>query len=252
MASNLPSYPWQKVGCDLFQFNDVTYLLVVDYSSRCIEIAPLGKDLSSEKVISHLRSIFARHGIAEELRSDNGPQFSSNDFAKFSDSYGFKHTTSSPHFPQSNGEAERAVQTTKGLLQKATDPYLALLAYRSTPLQHGWSPAKLSMGRKLRSRVPVRPEVLCPEWRYLKQFQEADAHIKKRQKQDFDRRLRVRDLAPLQPETYAWLKYDSLADSRVSAQAAAPRSYIVKGEGGRTIWRNRRDIIAVPSDDDAA
>jgi len=201
MPSNLPNYQWQKVGCDLFQFNNATYLLVVDYFSRYIEIAPLGKDLSSEKVINHLRSILARHGIAEELRSDNGPQFSSNVFAKFFDTYGSKHTTSSLHFPQSNGEAERAVQTIKGLLQKAADPYLALLAYRLTPLQHGWSPAELLMGRKLRSRIPVRPEVLFPEWSYLKKFREADAHIKKRQKEDFDRRHRARDLPPLQPET---------------------------------------------------
>ena len=194
----------------MFQFNNATYLLVVDYFSRYIETAPLGKDLSSEKVINHIRFIFARHGIAEELRSDNGSQFSSNAFAKFSDMYGFRHTTSSPHFPQSNGEAERAVQTIKGLLQKADDPYIALLAYRLTPLQHGCSPAELSMGRKLRSRIPVRPEVLRHEWRYLKQFQEADAHIKKRQKEDFDRRHRARNLPPLQPETCAWLKYDSL------------------------------------------
>ena len=100
----------------------------------------------------------------------------------FGDQNGFKHTTSSPHSPHSNGEAERAVRKNKGLLQKAADPYLALLAYPSTPLQHGWSPAELSMGRKLRSRIPVRSEILCPEWSYLKQFQEADAHIKKRQR----------------------------------------------------------------------
>jgi len=37
----------------------------------------------------------------------------------------------------------------------------------------------------------------------MKQFQEADAHIKKRQKQDFDRRHRARNLPPLQPETHA-------------------------------------------------
>ena len=40
--------------------------------------------------------------------------------------------------------------------------------------------------------------------------------------------------------------------TRVSAPAAAPRSYIVEGEGGRTIRRNRRDIIAFPSEDEAA
>jgi len=104
----------------------------------------------------------------------------------------------------------------------------------------------------LRARIPVRAEVLCPEWNYLKQFREADAHIKQRQKEDFDRRHRARNLPPLRPETYAWLKYDSLSDTRVSAPAAAPRSYIVEGDGGRTIRRNPRNIIAVPSEDEAA
>ena len=43
--------------------------------------------------------------------SDNGPQYSSFKFSKFAKAYQFVHTTSSPKFPQSNGEAERAVRT---------------------------------------------------------------------------------------------------------------------------------------------
>ncbi|CAB3995596.1 Transposon Ty3-G Gag-Pol poly, partial [Paramuricea clavata] len=54
-----------------------------------------------------------------------------------------------PKYPQSNGEVERAVQTIKRLLKKEKDKEKALLAYRSTPLSCGYSPAELLMGRKI-------------------------------------------------------------------------------------------------------
>ena len=80
------------------------------------------------------KAIFARHGIHEEVRSDSGPQYASAEFTHFAKEWGFKHTTTSPGFPQSNGEAERVVETTKSLLKKEKDPFKGLLAYRSTPL----------------------------------------------------------------------------------------------------------------------
>ena len=59
-----------------------------------------------------------------------------------------------PRYPQANGEAVRAVRTIKGLLKKNADPYLALLMYRSSPLQNGLSPSELLMGRKLKTTLP--------------------------------------------------------------------------------------------------
>ena len=55
--------------------------------------------------------VFSRHGIPEVVVSENGPQFSSEAYAEFAKQFQFEHVTSSPHYPQSNGEAERAVQT---------------------------------------------------------------------------------------------------------------------------------------------
>ena len=129
MPSKFPSLPWLKVGTDLFYWKNTCYLLLVDYYSRYIKIAKLANESSTE-VISHTKSIFARHGIPQEVVSDNGPQYSSIQYKKFSTEYGFLHTTSSPRFPQSNGEAERAVKTVKNLLKKAEDPYMAMLTYR--------------------------------------------------------------------------------------------------------------------------
>ncbi|KAI5085947.1 hypothetical protein C0J45_23536, partial [Silurus meridionalis] len=77
---------------------------------------------TAEAVIEHFKSVFARHGIPEVVRSDNGPQFASECFRAFARGWGFDHVTSSPHFPQSNGEAERAVRTIKNLLKKSADP----------------------------------------------------------------------------------------------------------------------------------
>ncbi len=140
--------------------------MIVDYFSRFIEIARL-KQLTADEVITHAKSIFARHGIPESVVSDNGPQYSSEAFKQFAKDFQFEHLTSSPYFPQSNGEAERAVQTIKNLLRKKGDPYLALLAYRATPLEAGYSPSELLMSRKLRTTIPTTRDHRVPSTRLV-------------------------------------------------------------------------------------
>lgn len=112
---------------------DNTYLIVVDYYSRFPEVV----QLTSQDIIKALKAGFAQYGIPEALVSDNGPQYSSIEFAQFADSYGFEHSTSSSYYPQSNGFAERTV---KKLLKESADTCLALLSYHTTPLPWcGWS-----------------------------------------------------------------------------------------------------------------
>ena len=130
IPSVVPERPWQIVGTDLFHIRGQTYLLVVDYLSRYIEMAFLQSMQTSQEVIRALKAIFARHGVPQIVRSDNGPQFSSGEFIKFSKDWGFESVTSSPKYPQSNGAAERAVQTLKTLLKMEEDPAKVLLAYR--------------------------------------------------------------------------------------------------------------------------
>ena len=107
-------------------------LIVVDYFSKFIEVNYLAS-LTAAETMSSLRSVFTRHEIPEIVRSDNGPQYDTAEFAKFAKDWEFKHVTSSLFRAQSNGEAERALQTAKNLLKKEEDPAKALLAYRSTP-----------------------------------------------------------------------------------------------------------------------
>ena len=89
---------------------------------------------------------------------------SSFEMIQFSSTYGFHHVTSSPHYRQSNGQAECAVRTVKALLTKSADPLLTLLSYRATPLSCcGLSLAQLLMGRTIRTDVPQHPSVFQPD-----------------------------------------------------------------------------------------
>ena len=79
--------------------------------------------------------------MPEKVISDNGPCSASHELAEIDKEWNFTHSTSSPHFPQSNGLVEKSVQTVKRLLLKAKaghkGPYLSLLEHRSTPLEEG-------------------------------------------------------------------------------------------------------------------
>ena len=99
--------------------------------------------------------------------TDNGPPFSSNEFAAFANQYRFDHITSSPRYPQSNGFIERMVQTVKQSMRKSAaaghDPHLAMLGYRATPLTTSIpSPAELLNGRKYRALLPTRTPIQSP------------------------------------------------------------------------------------------
>ena len=121
------------------------------------------------KIPTSMKSQFARHGIPEEVRSDNGPQFPSTSFQNFAKEWDFKHVTSSPHYPQANGKVENAVKTAKKILKKARedkrDPCLALFAWRNTPTEDlcNSSPVQRLMGRRTRTLLPTSESLLKPK-----------------------------------------------------------------------------------------
>ena len=159
LTTPLPSRPWHKVAVDLCQHQGQQYLVLVDYYSRLIELAHMTTTTSAQ-VVGKMKGVFTRWGIPEELVTDNGSQFTAGEFNE----YGFLQTTTSPHYPQANGEAERAVQMAQKILAQR-DPYLALLSYRSTPIAAtGHCPAQLIMGRQIHSTLPSSRHVLQPKW----------------------------------------------------------------------------------------
>ena len=68
---------------------------MIDSHSKWIEVQPM-TSITTEQTINELRLIFAQHGLPEEVVSDNGPQFVSNEFAEFMHKNGIKYTLTSP------------------------------------------------------------------------------------------------------------------------------------------------------------
>ena len=240
-----PHRPWEKVGADLCEVNGHTYLVLVDYYSSFIEIEHL-KETTSMQVIKRCKSQFARHGIPDILFSDNGPQFSSQQFHDFASTYRFQHRTSSPHYPQSNGKVEKAVQTVKNILKKARDdrqdPYLALLALRNTPIddQIG-SPAQQLMGRRTRTLLPISKELLTPKTIRPSTIRKSILSRQERQKyyHDFSSKplplLSVGDKVTVK-ENKTW------KPATITGKANSPRSYLVTTPEGQTYRRNRTHL----------
>ncbi|CAC5366661.1 unnamed protein product [Mytilus coruscus] len=143
--------PWSKLAVDLFEYQKQHYLLVVDYYSKWSEVMKLNNE-TSKYSIDYLKGLMSRFGYIDELVSDNGPQFSSKN-SRFTTEYRFKQTTRSPHFAQSNEQAERSVQAIKKLIMKSKDPHRALPYYRNTPLDIDLSAAQLFLNRKLKTSL---------------------------------------------------------------------------------------------------
>ena len=106
--------------------------------------------------------------------------------------------TSSPGYPQSNGEAEREVQTVEVLLRKNEDPYLAIVAYRNAYLAIGYSHAPLLMGRQLRSTFSAHADTLKPSIPDALHLRAKESIQRGYQKTTFDTRHRTVERLPLE------------------------------------------------------
>ena len=160
ISENLPSSPFVQVATDLFSEAGKSFLVMVDCFSGWPTVHRWTSDPNSGQVIKVLKQWFAQFGIPNRLRSDGGPQYDSAEFRTFCDEWNITHQLSSPHYPQSNSQAELCVKLIKRLVQKVgtdlqSDEFLrGILELRNTPKSHGKSPAELIYNRPLRSHVP--------------------------------------------------------------------------------------------------
>ena len=239
-----PTKPWQRVHVDYAgPFQGKMYFLVVDAHSKWPEIFEMSVTTST-KTIGVLRHLFAQFGLPQQLVSDNGPQFTSDEFQRFMRSNGIKHIRTSPYHPASNGAAERFVRTFKQVMKAGQRDGLTpqhrlqnfLLTYRSTPhATTGEIPAFLFLRRQVRTRF----DLLRPSLEQKVSNKQAD------QKQQHDQHVRLREFVPgdkvLAKNRSEWIP-------AVVLQKLGPLTYLIDVGQGRT-WRRHIDLLKkIPSD----
>ena len=137
LGQEIPTLLWTKLATDIFHFEGDSYLLLVEYTSRYPIIQKL-TFMTAQYVIGHLKVTFSEYGWPDTIVSDNGQCYMAEAFTKTMQEYRVNHITSSPHYPQSNGLAEKFVQTVKSLFYKAREEgpnlYKALMINHNTPL----------------------------------------------------------------------------------------------------------------------
>ena len=82
ICHEIPTRTWEKIAVDLFQLNERDYMVTVDYYSSFFEVDSLTTKAAVE-VIRKLKAHLARHGIPDQVRSDNGQPFASDSFHEF-------------------------------------------------------------------------------------------------------------------------------------------------------------------------
>ena len=157
-----PSKPWSRIHIDYAgPFMNRMFLIIVDAHTKWLDVH-VTSSATAAITIEKLQRTFATFGLPEIVVSDNGPSFTSHEFADFMRVNGISHVRTSPYHPSSNGLAERAIQTfkmamkrmTKGTIESKVSSFL--FKYRVTPHSTtGVPPAELMFNRRLQAHLDL-------------------------------------------------------------------------------------------------
>ena len=119
---------------------------------------------TTEKITDCLADGFCIHGLPNTIKSDNGPQFKSNEFREYCAQHSIIHQKVTAKWAQANAEVERqnrSLLKRLQIVQAENKPWRVelrkyLTAYRSFPHNAtGRSPAELLFNRKVKGKIPA-------------------------------------------------------------------------------------------------
>lgn len=200
IRKTMPDRAWQEIAIDFLSAKEcATFLVVVDYYSRYLQVVEM-KGTTATKTIEALERIFRDHTYPESIRADNGPPFSSEEFAQYCASKNINLVKTIPYWPQMNGLVERqnrgilkSLRIAKALKsdwRKGLEDYVYM--YNTTP--HSVTeraPLELLTGRPVKDLLPsLRTD---PHWSRDEHTRENDAMRKMQGKLYADQRRHAKE-----------------------------------------------------------
>ncbi|MBW0579817.1 hypothetical protein O181_119532, partial [Austropuccinia psidii MF-1] len=122
-----PKHPWETINMDWVtglaqggkeNFNNA-FLSIVDSFSNSMKCLPCHKeDTAMDAALLFLNNIISTCGIPNIILSDRDPKFTSEFWTNLYDMLGTKLALSTPYHPQTDGLAERMIQTMEDILRR--------------------------------------------------------------------------------------------------------------------------------------
>ena len=94
LGQEIPVHPWSKLPTDIFHFQDASYLLIMDYTSRFLVVCKLSS-MTGVHVTNQCKLVFSDYGWPDNLISDNRPCYTSQAFTSNMQAFSVNHILSS-------------------------------------------------------------------------------------------------------------------------------------------------------------
>jgi transposase InsO family protein len=158
--------PWSCIHVDFYgpapTATGEHLLVILDETTGFPEVEIMNKTTTSHTIRAFEKG-FARHGLPDTIKSDNGPPFQSKEVKDYLRTHGIHHHCVTPLWPQANGKVEGLMKYMGKAIRAAwtegrdwqRELFAFLMNFRTTPhLSTGVAPAEMLYKRVIRSTVP--------------------------------------------------------------------------------------------------
>ena len=169
-AMEIPTWKWEEINMDFVvglprsrgKYDSIW--VIVDRLTKAAHFLPVRTTYSAEDYAKlYLKEIVRLHGIPLAIITDRGAQFTAKFWKSFQEGLGTQVKLSTAFHPQTDGQAERTIQTLEDMLRACVldfdgswDEHLPLIEFAYNNSYHSsiqMAPYEALYGRKCRSPV---------------------------------------------------------------------------------------------------